>query len=205
MHGTFTKAVRQSYLLVAYAAGLVASLWLAFQLRFDFNVPSEYFAHADWIFLGLIGAKLLLLVAFGQFGSLLSYFGFHDLGKILAVCLIAAALALGVWFGFGVLYAPPRAVIVTDCLISFLFLCGFRLSLRLVREGYFGQSGVDSARKRIAIIGAGDVGASLVRDFQVRRGLGMNPVAFLTTIRRNGTRAFTVSMYKARPTACPTT
>ncbi len=103
MPGFFPKFLRQSYLLTAYTAGLVGSLWLAFQLRFDFSVPAEYFANADWIFIGLIGSKLLLLLAFGQFGSLLSYFGFHDLGKLLAVCAISAAVALGVWVVAGVI------------------------------------------------------------------------------------------------------
>lgn len=178
MSGKLSKFLRQTYLLVAYSAGLVASLWLAFLLRFDFSIPPEYFVNANWTFVGLVGTKLVLLLAFGQFGSLLSYFGFHDLGKLLWVCAIAAALALGMWLVSGVTYAPPRAVIVTDLLISFLFLCGFRLSLRLLREGYFDKNATLSNEKRTAIIGAGDVGASLARDLLMRRGRGMIPTAF---------------------------
>ncbi len=184
MPSTFSTALRQSYLLAAYAAGLVASLWLAYQLRFDFKIPPEYLIHSVWIFSGLVGIKLLLLLAFGQFGSLLSYFGFHDLGKLLAVCAISGALALGAWFGFAVLYAPPRAVIVTDLLVSFLFLCGFRLSLRLVREGYFDKGSTADKEKCVAIIGAGDVGAALARDLLMRRGRGMTPKAFFDDDRR---------------------
>jgi FlaA1/EpsC-like NDP-sugar epimerase len=176
--GQFSLLLRQCYLVVAYAAGLCASLWLAFQLRFDFDVGSEYLTHFDWILCGVVGIKLILLFTFGQFGSLLSYFGFHDLGKLLAVCAAAAAVSLGVWFFAGLPYSPPRAVIVTDFLISFFFLCGFRLSLRLVREGYFQIEKSVAGHKRVVVIGAGDVGASLVRDFQARRGLGMTPVAF---------------------------
>ena len=175
---SFSTAFRQSYLLAAYSTGLVGSLWLAFQLRFDFSIPSEYLIHGGLIFAGLIGFKLLLLMVFGQFGSLLSYFGFHDLGKLLAVCAIAATLMLGAWFFTGILYAPPRAVIVTDFLISFLYLCGFRLSLRMIREGYFDKNTSAAKDKHVAIIGAGDVGASLVRDLLTRRGRGMSPKAF---------------------------
>ena len=176
--GFLPKFLRQSYLLAAYSIGLSGSLWLAFQLRFDFSVPAEYFVHANWIFLSLVGSKLLLLLAFGQFGSLLSYFGFHDLGKLLAVCAIAAALALGVWVAVGVPVAPPRAVIVTDLLVSFLFICGFRLSLRLIREGYFDKNTTNRNEKKVAIIGAGDVGASLARDLLMRRGRGLVPKVF---------------------------
>lgn len=178
MPGFLPKFLRQAYLLAAYSLGLTGSLWLAFQLRFDFSVPAEYFTYASWIFLGMIGCKLLLLLAFGQFGSLLSYFGFHDLGKLLSVCAIAAALALGVWVAVGVPVAPPRAVIVTDLLVSFLFLCGFRVSLRLIREGYFHKNTTNGNEKKVAIIGAGDVGASLARDLLMRRGRGLVPKVF---------------------------
>ena len=178
MSGFFPKLLRQSYLLAAYAAGLAGSLWLAYQLRFDFSVPSDYLVHANWIFASLIGSKLILLLIFGQFGSLLSYFGFYDLGKLLAVCAISAVLALAVWFLSGVNYAPPRAAIVTDLLVSFLFLCAFRLSLRLIREGYFDKSEAPENSKNTAIIGAGDVGAALARDLLMRRGRGMTPKAF---------------------------
>ncbi|HEY4248061.1 MAG TPA: nucleoside-diphosphate sugar epimerase/dehydratase [Lacunisphaera sp.] len=178
MPENISKPIRQILLAAAYLLALVVSLWLAFQLRFDFKVPQEYLLHSGWIFLGLVGTKFLLLLMFGQFGSLLSYFGIHDLGKILGACLSAAILALGAWFWLGVLYAPPRAVIVTDCLSSILILCGFRLLLRLAREGFFKRNANGKAHKRVAVIGAGDVGATLVRDFQIRRGLGMIALAF---------------------------
>lgn len=170
------RFLRQLSLFFAYAAGLALAIWFAYQLRFDFEVAPEYLEHFGWMLVVLLGTKIVLLIIFGQFGSLLSYFGFHDLAKILAVCAISAALALGVWFFFGVRFAPPRAVIVTDFLLSFLYLCAFRLALRLVREGYF-SGAEDSMRQRVVIFGAGDVGAALVRDLRARRGLGMTPVA----------------------------
>ena len=178
MTGIAHKVLRQSYLLMAYTGGIVVSLWLAFQLRFDFSVAPEYLVHFDWMLLCSVTIKLSLLIYLGQFGSLLSYFGLHDLGKILAVCAITAGAGLAFWVFAGVPYAPPRAVIVTDFLISFLYLCGFRLSLRLIREGYFEKNSASSNEKLVAIIGAGDVGASLARDLLMRRGRGLRPVAF---------------------------
>jgi FlaA1/EpsC-like NDP-sugar epimerase len=172
------QPLRQVLLTAVYLGGLVSSLWIAFQLRFDFSVPADYFSHPAAVFGGLIGTKLLLLVLTGQLGSLLTYFGFSDLFKILFVCAASAGCALIVWLAAGVHYAPPRAVVLTDFLLSFLFLCAFRLSLRLLREGYFNSLARPNTRKRVAILGAGDVGASLVQDFHSRRGLGMLPVAF---------------------------
>jgi FlaA1/EpsC-like NDP-sugar epimerase len=180
----YNKAARQAYLLGCYSVGLAISYWLAFHLRFDFAIPPQFLEHYYLSIAVTVGVKLLLLLLFGQFGSLLSYFGFHDLGKILAVCSLAAALSLGVWLVSGVRYAPPRGVIVTDLLISFLFLCGFRLSLRLLREGFFQNASATLVHKRVAIFGAGDVGAALARDLQMRQGLGMVPVAFFDDNRQ---------------------
>ena len=92
MTGIARKVLRQSYLLMAYTGGIVVSLWLAFQLRFDFSVAPEYMVHFDWMLLCSVTIKLSLLLYLGQFGSLLSYFGLHDLGKILAVCTITAVV-----------------------------------------------------------------------------------------------------------------
>jgi len=175
---SLAKYLRWFFLFAAYASGLSLSLWIAFLLRFDFSIPPEHIKNAAWVFSGIVGAKLVLLLVLGQFGSLLSYFGFHDLGKLFFVSAGAAGLALASWFVGGVSLAPPRAVIVTDLLISFLFLCSFRLSLRLMREGFFNQGNHGGARRRVGIIGGGDVGATLARDLHMRRGLGMKPVVF---------------------------
>ncbi len=64
-------------------------------------------------------------------------------------------------------------------MLSFLALCAIRMGFRLLREGYFGSAkDPDGQRRQVGIIGAGDVGASLVKDLLMRRGLGMKPVAF---------------------------
>lgn len=177
-HQFFTRLLRAAALFCAYAVGLAASLGFAYLLRFDFQIPEEFLARAGWIFAEIISVKLILLFLFGQFGSLLSYFGFYDLAKLLLACLISAALSFAAWLVWRTGYAPPRAVIVTDLLVSFLFLCGFRFSLRVVREGWFQRSTRNGARRRVGIVGAGDVGATLARDLQMRRGLGMKPVVF---------------------------
>ncbi len=199
MKGVLAKTIRQFFLFTAYAVGLIVALWLAFQLRFDFKVPPEYWVHAHWILIGQIAIKLLLLYLLGQFGSLLSYFGFHDLGKLLLACGLSAILALGAWLVLGPPYTPPRSVIVTDLLTSFLFLCGFRLSLRMVREGYFNFNSKDPHHRRIGIIGAGDVGATLARDLLTRRGLGMVPVAFFDDDRSKWGTSIHGIIVKGRP------
>src|SRR6185295_18198099 len=76
-------------------------------------------------------------------------------------------------------YAPPRGVILSDFLISFLGLAGTRLGFRLLRERYLAPHNWHHHQaRRVGIVGAGDVGASLVNDLFSKRGLGLHPVAF---------------------------
>jgi FlaA1/EpsC-like NDP-sugar epimerase len=97
---------------------------------------------------------------------------------MLAALFCAALIVLGAWFWRGIAWAPPRAVIVTDFIISFLALCGLRTGFRLLREGYFEQQRGPGHRRRIGIIGAGDAGAELVKHLIRHRHLNLEPVAF---------------------------
>src|SRR5262245_11247737 len=66
-------SVRPFFLLISYTLVLIASRYIAYQLRFDGNVPSpldeQLARHWVWI----IVSKLVLLAVFGQFSGLLSY------------------------------------------------------------------------------------------------------------------------------------
>ncbi|MGK0464661.1 MAG: FlaA1/EpsC-like NDP-sugar epimerase, partial [Lentimonas sp.] len=65
-------------LLLFYTLLCGISYFVAFQLRFDFNVPENFtldMIHTIW---WVVGLKLTLLLAFGQVDCLLSYFRLSD-------------------------------------------------------------------------------------------------------------------------------
>src|SRR5262245_55312378 len=67
------RALRAASLAILYAGILAASLWLAYQLRFDFDVPARFSANALVIFASVLAIKLIFLTWFRQFDALLSY------------------------------------------------------------------------------------------------------------------------------------
>lgn len=70
-------------------------------------------------------------------------------------------------------------MILADFVLSFVILAAIRLGFRLVRERFLTpQSEGRSRARRVGIVGAGYVGASLARELTVKRGLGMEPVVF---------------------------
>jgi FlaA1/EpsC-like NDP-sugar epimerase len=185
MHKAYTHhlegALRVAAVISAYVVVLTASLWLALQLRFDFAVETEFIHRFIYSLAWMLALKLLLLWVFGQFRSLLTYFGPPDAIKLAWAMAISAVVSLGVWFVVHGVMVVPRGVIVSDAVISFLGLSGLRMAMRFYRERLTASRAwtVGGARRRTMIVGAGDAGELLLRDIQTKPGLGLDVVCFV--------------------------
>jgi FlaA1/EpsC-like NDP-sugar epimerase len=164
--------------LVVYSIGLFISLWLAYGLRFDFELPDQYWRQLLSVSLWLIPAKLALLLMIGHCAGLLSYFSIPDLRRLCVALLIASGLTALVWVATGGRLAPPRSVILADGLLSLLVLAAIRLLFRRVREMFHHSRQYDARISRIGIIGAGDAGAELARELLLKNRLGLRPAIF---------------------------
>jgi FlaA1/EpsC-like NDP-sugar epimerase len=173
------QLLRKGILLILYTVGLACSFLLAYEFRFDFSLEDDFqvqfLTYLPWIVL----LKLLLLFLFGQFEGLLSYFSLPDLGRLFRASVLYFAIVFTVWLVSGGACAPPRGVILSDCLLSFLGLAGIRVGFRLLRERYLApHCAHNPLARRVGIVGAGDVGADLANDLFAKRGLGLLPVCF---------------------------
>jgi len=172
----WNKYSRVITLQVLYSSILMASLYLAFQLRFDLY-PAPYM---DRFKLGLVlslGLTLPSLWLFGQFRSLLSYFGLPDAQKIIYATLISSLGMLACWyFGWSHL-SPPRGVIMINFVFASSGLIGARLMFRLLRERYMGKMPLGRKKKRLAVYGAGSAGAALVEELLARPNLRLDVCA----------------------------
>ena len=173
-------------LLALYALVLIGCRYAAYEIRFDFLVPRE-FQEERLLSLALnIPIKLLFLLSFRQFGSLLTYFSVPDLLRIAAAMAIANLASYLLRAGITPGFASPRGVILIDFVLSVGALSFLRLVFRIYRERY-GQTKEGSGRtkvRRIAVLGAGDAGAQFVQEAQARPSLGLKPVFFLDDDRQ---------------------
>jgi FlaA1/EpsC-like NDP-sugar epimerase len=166
-------------LMLLYGAELTASLWLAYELRFDFLVETKFQAERLFVLLWLVPLQLLLLGLFHQLSTLLGYFSTPDLARMFHALTIGSLIALIVWFAAGEGFAPPRGVIVLDFVFCLVGLTGVRLALRTFRESLSASQKKSSRRRhRVGIIGAGDAGAVLAHELSLKPGYGLDPVAF---------------------------
>jgi FlaA1/EpsC-like NDP-sugar epimerase len=171
---------RPAILLAIYGVVIAASFYVAYDVRFDFLLAPEQ-QTARLAFIGVvIGVKLLALILAGQLGSMLTFFSIPDFLR-LTWAMIGASLVLFLPRMLGSAdYTAPRGVLLVDFMLCMAGLCGLRLATRLYRERItMGRNLPTVRQERIAIVGAGDAGASLAKDFINTPSHGFRPVVFL--------------------------
>ena len=175
-----SRVTRLLVLIAIYSLELATAFWLAYELRWDFAVPPEFASQRLQLLAVVVLCKLLLLQSFGQFRSMLSYFGLADFSGVVLAMSAGSLMMLGLWLFAAQGASPPRGVILMDFVLSLSLLSAFRLALRVARSWSTSgrlQAGLDE--RRIAIVGAGDVGEALAKELLSRHGGGLRPMFFL--------------------------
>lgn len=178
----FSRNRRSFVLALIYAAVVSASWYLAYEVRFDFLVPEVQQEQRLHLLPWVVGVKLAALIWARQLGSLMTYFSVPDLLRLFwSMAASSVLLFLPRALLSTTPLSTPRGVLLTDFMLCFGILCVGRLGLRLYRERLSGSrrsGGVQPQLQRIAIIGAGDAGATLAKEFIGSPARGFRPVMF---------------------------
>src|SRR4051812_31974859 len=130
-------ALRASLLLAGYIFFLSISWYLAYELRFDFDLPLEFQKQLMQYPVWVLPLKLLFLLLFGQFAGLLSYFSVPDLRRLFFACFCGSAILLAIRFFNPTAFAPPRGGLLTAFFFSFATLSVFRVRPPLLPVRHF--------------------------------------------------------------------
>lgn len=163
-----------------YALLAFLSLAGAFILRFDFNFVEICKFLSPKTFVLIIAAKLFFLAIFGQFNILFKFFHKTDLANQFWAFTASAAFLLAssqILIKFG--WVIPRGVILIDYFLSIILFAAIRMFFHGKRERSQSKIFHGNIKKRVAIIGAGDVGASLAENLFSHKSMGIIPVVFL--------------------------
>jgi len=176
-------STRLVVLLGLYTAIILASIYLAYELRFDFAVAPAFQAERLRLIKYVVGVKLIALLLFSQMGTMLRYFSIPDLLRVVGA-LGSASILLMLPRAIGAhslaIYSLPRGVVLIDLFLSVAAFCTLRLGLRIYQERVvMGRHLPVASLERIAIIGAGNAGASLANDLLNTPARGFRPAVFL--------------------------
>lgn len=166
-------------LFLLYALLCSLSYFVAYQLRFDFNVPKGFTSDMIDTLWWIVGFKLMLLFATGQFDCLLSYFRLSDAIQLFVGLFLGSVFLVILWYVYNGDGIPPRAVILTDLLLGYLLVGGFRVGMRIKASSSLKDWLRGEKIENVLIVGAGEVGAGICSELKNKARLGMRPVAFL--------------------------
>src|SRR5688500_18425743 len=88
------ESTRCSVLTLAYSGAMAGTLCLVYLLRFDFQGSPEFRRGALPTIAWIVGLKIAVLIAFGQFKDSLTYFSTPDLKRIVGACWLSALILL---------------------------------------------------------------------------------------------------------------
>jgi FlaA1/EpsC-like NDP-sugar epimerase len=165
--------------LVADAVLIAAAWYLAFQLRFDFNVPPTFSDALLQTTILVVAIKLAVFVAFGFYNRWWRYVSTKDMWRAALGVLVASALAaLAVYFGDPFDRRLPRGVVIIDFTLLLGLVAGTRLAARTIFERP-SASGLVARGKEVIVVGAGDAGQLVIREMQRSRQLGYTPIGLV--------------------------
>jgi len=164
--------------------------FFAYYLRFDGDIPAVELANWMNTVVWIVPLKLACFFFFGLYKGMWRYTGIYDLENLIKACVISSGiivfiLVLKVRFvGF------PRSVFVIDLMLTFLFLSGARMGIRLLlnsgnrRSPFLFLRKKDESRERVLIVGAGDAGEKLIREIKDNEGLKYDVAGIIDDDRR---------------------
>jgi FlaA1/EpsC-like NDP-sugar epimerase len=166
---------------IAADALLIAAAWyLAFQLRFDGNLPRPYQRLFDRTLFVVVVVELVVFVAFGFYNRWWRYVSTRDMWALARGVTVASLVVLpAVYFwnpvpGFRV----PVGVMVVDWIILLGLVTGSRLLARTIVERP-APGAIVSHGKEVVVVGAGDAGQLVIRELQKNRVLGSTPIGIV--------------------------
>jgi FlaA1/EpsC-like NDP-sugar epimerase len=111
--------------------------WIAFLLRFDFDIkPGDmraFWATLPWV----LGIKFVVFSIAGQYDGWWTFITFSDLIALVRYSVAATFFIAAAQYFFGFGYSTPRTVIVIDCLGAIAVLGAMRGTWRLYREQFW--------------------------------------------------------------------
>src|SRR5215207_7133877 len=174
--------IRNRFVLIGDVALTIVSVLGSFALRLDVGELPYYFPAVVLMCVVALGIKIPTYFFFGLYRRLWIYASTGELRLITVAVTTASVVTAGMMAILivtgNVLPGMPRSALGIDWLLSLVLIGGSRFALRILAEQSMTRR-ADGKGKRALVIGAGDVGALVVRELQKSSQLNLTPVGLL--------------------------
>ena len=186
---------QRRYLIVIYDVVMImASLLLAFSIRYDFRIPAASYSGLGVYLLWALPVKLSIFYFFGLYRGMYRYTSIWDLVNVGKATVIAALIINSVFLVVPFFRVIPPSILLLDFILTASLIALVRLSVRM----YFSQVAVTAPMRmkkkdgliRLLLLGAGNTGEKIARDiltnfrddYQIVGFLDDNPVKIGSSI-----------------------
>ena len=175
-----TAAKRLAFFVLTDILSVLFSVWIAFVLRFDYQIPMQY---TSFIFIAFAVITIFLIPIF--YFNRLYFFSWSYVSTNELVSLFKATSLAFIFFGIVVYlfrFSPqfsqfPRSTILISYILVFLLTGAVRLSKRIYLDIFVAHSAAE--KDRTLIVGAGDTGEQILRNISSFGKSLYFPVGFL--------------------------
>jgi FlaA1/EpsC-like NDP-sugar epimerase len=169
------------YVWILLLDGTIAGLGLAlaYVVRFEGNIPTEYRERFPGAVVVLVAIRLVFSLLFGLHRWSFRLSGFHEAVRLLTATASGSAGFVAFFYLLQIL-PPPRSVVLLEFFLTSAAMAAYRFTPRLATGWYADQrrARLDGIRKTI-IVGAGSGGDLLMRDLSRSRGHSYQVVGFV--------------------------
>ncbi|MEA3344581.1 MAG: nucleoside-diphosphate sugar epimerase/dehydratase, partial [Patescibacteria group bacterium] len=156
------------------------SVFLSFLLRFDANIPSQYFHTIFSLAILVLLFSLPVFYFFRLYSFSWSYVSTDELISLAKAVVISFAFLIIVFLVFNdrvIFQNFPRSTLFIIYFLVFIFCGAIRFSKRIYFQLFI--TGIEKGKEKTLIIGAGDAGEQILRSILASRDNFYLPVGFV--------------------------
>jgi FlaA1/EpsC-like NDP-sugar epimerase len=172
---------------------LSGAFYLSHLIRFDFDIPVWAMTRfREWLVF-VVAGKLVCFYFFDLYKGMWRYTGINDLLNIVKASTVASLMLITVVLFTTRFEQVSRSVFIIDWCLTLMLIIGVRVVTRLCFENFSGNFGLQDVKgflhrlfrpgrrqgRRMLIIGAGDCGEKICRQFHENPSVRSHVVGFL--------------------------
>lgn len=161
------------------------SLFLAFSLRFNFSIPSEYIDHLTTILLIIIGVRAVTFFLGKTHVMIIRHTGLRDLTKLILVVLGGTFLLGGaniVYFNFFHIVLIPTSILLMEFFITAYLMTSSRL---LIKYFFLEFRNIRKIKSNVIIYGTDELAVATKRALDLDTEIRYRVIAFIDDKKQN--------------------
>ena len=155
-----THTKRKIFFIIGDILISLISLYLAYNLRFNFDIEEKYYQNIVFIAIILIYFKISFIKLFKLYEVAWRFFSLNEAKKLFQAHLLAYTVFIIIYYIFPQNFNPfPRSVLIIDLFLSMIFIGFFRFLKRLIIE-----SNNEVNLKKALVIGVSNLTQTLFKE-----------------------------------------